>query len=252
MRRVAIAAVFATSTVALAMACASFTSNDAATADGGEGGGQDGSGSDAADASACTPILVDDFSSADASADAWAFLGDAHVDESVKEAQLVSDDTGQVGGMWHMLSAPMTDGTLHVHFFADIGPGPTGADGLTFSWLSNGTAQLGRGGDQLALCSMNNQGAAFVIDSYTNQLRLLVVADTCTVVDGGISDAGVFGTSEVDLYVAGTSVTGTFAKVPFAFTLPNAVGFVTIGFTAATGGTKARHALREVKIDRCP
>lgn len=248
-------AIVAVVAVSAAVACGSFGSDETLASDGGAEGGADGSASGDGDGGTgeaatldggCTLLVEDSFDDAAASAARWRLLGSARVMNG--EIELVPDQGGRTGAIWMNVSnAPA--GRLHVRFTSKIAPA-NGSDGLAFAWSANQDVGLGGTGGNYGLCNGGADGLAFVLASFGGTVRLLDVSNDC-VGDSGPA-TNVFGTNVVELSATADKVETTIADKPFVFVAPRSVRVRSIGFTAATGGGHARHAVDEVRVEICP
>lgn len=234
-----------------ALACRSFSGDESALVnDAGDAG--DASPSHVGDASAdapdsgCAVLVEDTFEDAAASRLRWRFLGSAKVVNG--EVELVPDQQSLNGAIWMNVADPRP-GTLHVRFTSKISP--VGADGLTFAWAANGDVQLGGTGGSYGVCGGGAEGLAFALAGNVSTLKLINVSTVCTE-DGGGIPANVFLTNAVELWAFADHVEALVTDKRFVFPSPRTVLVRSIGFTAATGGGHARHAIDDVRVERCP
>jgi hypothetical protein len=141
-------------------------------------------------------------------------------------------------------------GTLHVRFTSKISP-PGGADGLAFVWSANQDVQLGGTGGSYGLCGGGADGLAFALAGNVGALKLIDVSNDC-IEDGGGIPNNVFGTNDVQLTATTDRVEAVVADRTVVFTAPRSVRVRSVGFTAATGGGHARHAVDNVRVELCP
>jgi hypothetical protein len=241
-----------------AIACRSFGSDDASSrGDGGDAGAQaEGREADANDTpegdAGCTVLVADSFDDPAASAARWRFLGAARVIDG--ELELVPDVAGQTGAIWMNLGdagagAGAGTGRLVARFTSKIAPA-NGSDGLTFAWSANQDVNLGGTGGNYGLCNGGAEGLAVVLASFSRAINVLDVSDDCTK-DAGVA-TNVFGTNGIELSARADRVDVSIADKPFVFPVTRSVRVRSIGFTAATGGGHARHAIDDVHVEVCP
>jgi hypothetical protein len=233
--------------VAVASACGSFGGNDTeATADGGDGGQstpETGATTDAGDDGRCTVLVDDSFD--DGGLAAWKALGKARFVSG--EVELVPDETGATGAIW-MNVQNARDGVLHAKFVSKISP--NGDDGLTFAWTANQDITLGGTGANYGVCGAggNANGLAVAVSGNGQRLRVLDLMNNCAGVDVAMNP---YGTNDVEITVRGVQVEIIFAGTKHVLAAPRAVLAKAIGFTAATGGGHARHAVDSVHVEVC-
>jgi hypothetical protein len=238
-----------------ALACGSFSADESTTAT--DAGGEtrldapsapgDGGGSADGPDGGCTVLVEDAFDDATASAARWRFLGSAKVING--ELELVPNQASLTGAIWMNVADPRP-GTLRVRFTSKIAPAG-GADGLTFAWTANQDVQLGGNGGSYGLCGGGAEGLAFALAGNVGTLKLIDVSNVCTE-DGGGLPTNVFGTNGVEVSAFADRVEALVADKRYVFTSPRTVVVRSFGFTAATGGGHARHAIDSVRVERCP
>jgi hypothetical protein len=245
-------ALAAAAVIVVGAACGSFAADDSppdASSDAQvESGGEllDAPAPDgAATGNGCTVLVEDSFDDPKASAARWRFLGAARITNG--EVELVPDSGDKAGAIWiNVKDAP--PGNLRARFTSKIAPAD-GSDGLTFAWSANQDVTLGGTAGSYGLCGGGADGLALVLASYGKSVKLLDVTNKCES-DGGIP-ANVFGTTAVVVAASADRVEATISDRPYLFEAPRPVRVRSVGFTAATGGGHARHAIDDVRIEIC-
>ena len=125
-----------------------------------------------------------------------------------------------------------------------------GGDGLTFVWSSTQTPTLGGSGGNVGVCDSTANGLAVLLWSLNDKVQLLdVMNNACN--QEGQADASVYGTRDVEISARAASVDVVHGGAILKFASPRNVTVRAIGFTAGTGGARARHVVDDVRVEIC-
>jgi hypothetical protein len=205
----------------------------------------DGGAEGGIDASACVPVPLDAFNSAN-----WALLGDATL--SGAQVRLTPKNMGgSAGALWWKTPITFT-GRLHVVLDFTFALGTQQGDGITVAWIPTSKPYtVGPQGQSYGICNAGIQGSAVAVDTRDNQFVVVAPIASCDTT-GVVTVSTLLSATKVTVDISAIGITAsldTGTTIKRNVTSPT-TGY--LGFTAATGNGYTSHVVAGVSALLCP